>query len=58
MYMWLCAGALWEGHDLVRQALGNRTNCLQLGAYGQDILRVFDAEGEEVLFLMVWQLHL
>ena len=39
------AGALWEGHDLVRHARGNRTNCQQLGSYSQDILRVFDAEG-------------
>ena len=29
----------------MRHALGNRTNCLQLGSYSQDILRVFDAEG-------------
>lgn len=39
------AGALWELHDLVSTAKGNRANCLQLDSYGQDILRVFDAEG-------------
>ncbi|KAK9810553.1 hypothetical protein WJX73_000223 [Symbiochloris irregularis] len=44
-------GALWEGHDLVQQALGNRINCSQLGAYGQDILRVFDAEGKRLAFI-------
>ena len=38
-------GALWELHDLVQSAKGNWANCQQLDAYGQDILRVFDAEG-------------
>ena len=40
-----CTGALWEGHDMVKMAYGNHANCLQLDSYGQDILRVFDAEG-------------
>ena len=42
---WCWAGALWESHDLVRTAFGNRANCLQLDLYSQDVLRVFDAEG-------------
>ena len=41
------AGTLWELHDLVVHAKGNRGNCLQLDAYGQDMLRVFDAEGAQ-----------
>ena len=41
------AGTLWELHDLVGNAKGNSGNCLQLDAYGQDILRVFDAEGAQ-----------
>ena len=39
------AGAFWELHDISVEAKGNRANCVQLNAYGQDILRVFDAEG-------------
>ena len=32
-------------HDLSLQAKGNLHNCIQLNAYGEDILRAFDAEG-------------
>ena len=45
------AGAFWELHDISVETKGNRANCIQLNAYGQDILRVFDAEGTPLPFL-------
>lgn len=39
------ADALWGVHDLAQGAKGNHTLCMELDAYVQDILRVFDAEG-------------
>ena len=32
-------------HELAQSAKGNHTLCMELDAYVQDILRVFDAEG-------------
>lgn len=40
-------GALWELRDLVAVASGNRANCTTLAAYGADIMRAFDFQGEE-----------
>ncbi|KAK9838481.1 hypothetical protein WJX81_002091 [Elliptochloris bilobata] len=44
----LLVNALWGVHDLAQGAKGNHALCMELDAYMQDILRVFDAEGKRL----------
>lgn len=39
------AGAIWELHELVRKARGDRHNCEQLDLFCQDVMRVLDIAG-------------
>ena len=39
------AGAIWELHELVRKAQGDRHNCEQLDLFCQDVMRVLDIAG-------------
>eukprot|EP00891_Asterochloris_glomerata_P003875 jgi/Astpho2/3875/Aster-04386 len=38
-------GAIWELHELVRKARGDRHNCEQLDLFCQDVMRVLDIAG-------------
>ena len=53
----LWADALWGVHDLAQSAQGNRALCMELDAYVQDILRVFDAEGARRLHAPAVMVH-
>ena len=39
------AGAIWELHELVRKARGDRRNCEQLDLFCQDVMRVLNIAG-------------